>query len=148
LSAARCRAAGCRRKAHARGLCQKHYDEQRKSGASRRAPAPTTKRESGRLRRAEAATAGEGGGDRSGKMCSVPGCAGAHHARGYCKMHYGQLRRRGHLEEVPGADAAAGSSLSLDQRLVEIKKRHELLKREIANIHRTLESESDADTES
>jgi hypothetical protein len=147
LSPARCRVAGCRRKAHARGLCQKHYDEERKSRGSRRAAAPGKRRESGRLKSAAPAAVEDDGDGRSVKMCSVPGCAGPHHARGYCKMHYGQLRRSGRLEDAPGAEAAGGRTLSLDQRLVEIKKRHELLKREIASIHRTLESESNVDSE-
>jgi hypothetical protein len=83
----------------------------------------------------------------AGKMCSVPGCANAHHAKGYCKMHYGQLRRRGRIEDEPAVMASARPTLSRDQRLIEIKKRHEMLKREIASIHRALESESDDDSQ-
>jgi hypothetical protein len=85
--------------------------------------------------------------DENSKLCRAPGCANAHHAKGYCKMHYGQLRRRGNVVELPESEVVEAAALSLDQRLVEIKKRHELLKREIANIHRTLESESDGEFE-
>ncbi len=142
MSSARCKVAGCRRKAHARGLCQKHYDEKRKTKASPKsrvkaaAPKPTSRKSARRTKPA----AEEG--DDNGKLCRAAGCASAHHAKGYCKMHYGQLRRRGNVEEVPEDEVAEASGLSLDQRLVEIKKRHELLKREIASIHKALESET------
>ena len=142
MSSARCKIAGCRRKAHARGLCQKHYDEKRKSKASRRSKVkategkPTSRKSSRRTK----PVLDEGD---DGKMCRVPGCANAHHAKGYCKMHYGQLRRRGNVEELPDDEVAEAPALSLDQRLVEIKKRHELLKREIASIHQALESETE-----
>jgi hypothetical protein len=150
LSAARCRVPGCRRKPHARGLCQKHYDEQRKKRTSERSRARTSQRSSAARKsrkssgRLPAAAAGADE-DIASKMCSVPGCASPHHAKGYCKMHYGQLRRRGRIEELPGAAAEATPLLSRDQRLVEIKKRHELLKREIASIHKALASEPDDD---
>lgn len=140
MSSARCKIAGCRRKAHARGLCQKHYDEKRKSRTSRRSKAKDDTRKSSRRAKPVREEADDGS-----KMCRVPGCASPHHAKGYCKMHYGQLRRRGSIEEVPEEEVAEASSLSLEQRLVEIKKRHELLKREIASIHEALESESGPD---
>jgi phage terminase Nu1 subunit (DNA packaging protein) len=63
-------------------------------------------------------------------------------------MHYGQLRRRGRIDESSVEAAADSSPLSMEQRLIEIKKRHELLKREIANIHKALESETDDDSSS
>jgi hypothetical protein len=144
LSSARCKVAGCRRKAHARGLCQKHYDQSRKSRSAKRAK--RSKRTASAGRPASAPAEGNGD-DVSSKMCRVPGCANPHHAKGYCKMHYGQLRRRGRIEESEADVASERSGLSLEQRLVEIKKRHELLKREIANIHKALESESDDDSE-
>jgi hypothetical protein len=78
------------------------------------------------------------------KVCCVAGCPNPHHAKGYCKMHYGQLRRHGSIEPVAaGAGGAVPTVvLSHEQRLVEIKKRHEILKREIASINEALDSES------
>ncbi|MHC4915712.1 MAG: hypothetical protein ACYTGB_09485 [Planctomycetota bacterium] len=147
MSSARCKVAGCRRKAHARGLCQKHYDEKRKSRPSGRSKSVGRPPAAGR-RAAPAPPPEENGDDLSSKMCRVPGCANAHHAKGYCKMHYGQLRRRGRIDESSVEAAADSSPLSMEQRLIEIKKRHELLKREIANIHKALESETDDDSSS
>ncbi len=151
MSSARCKVSGCRRKAHARGLCQKHYDEQRKSRASRRSgPKAAARPRSGRLPAAApppkpvVVPAAED--SLAGKLCCVPGCANPHHAKGYCKSHYGQLRRRGRIEDMPGDASAAAPLLSREQRLVEIKKRHELLKREIATIHKALESETGHDS--
>jgi hypothetical protein len=58
-------------------------------------------------------------------------------------MHYGQLRRRRKADESAEGASATPAALSLEQRLVEIKKRHEIFKQEIASIHRALESETD-----
>jgi hypothetical protein len=62
-------------------------------------------------------------------------------------MHYGQLRRHGRIEDVPVAETSSGTPLTREQRLIEIKKRHEIIKKEIASIHKALESESDEDVE-
>ncbi len=150
MSSARCKVSGCRRKAHARGLCQRHYDEQRKSRSRQAIARPAPRPPSGRLPRTapqpKPADMAEGDESMVGKLCCVPGCANPHHAKGYCKSHYGQLRRRGRIEDMPGDASVAAPLLSRDQRLIEIKKRHESLKREIATIHRALESETDAGT--
>jgi hypothetical protein len=145
-----CRIPGCRRKPHARGLCQRHYDQQRKSagpGEARRGAPPGGPRPGKPA--AEAAglkpTAAEAAAALAGKLCCVPGCTSAHHAKGYCKSHYGQLRRRGRIEELPESPGGKAPLLSRERRLVEIMKRHELLKKEIANIHKELESEVDDD---
>lgn len=143
MTSSRCRVPGCRRKIHARRLCQRHYDEHRKK--------PQPARKPGR-RRAAAAPASPPaipmappGVDMAGKMCCVPGCTNPHHAKGYCKSHYGQLRRRGSIEGLPEDAAGQGPVLSPEHRLLEIKKRHEILKKEIASIHKALESESSSD---
>lgn len=151
MSSARCKVSGCRRKAHARDLCQRHYDEQRKSRSRQAGARPAARPSSGRLPRVapppppppKPAAVPEGDESMAGKFCCVPGCANPHHAKGYCKSHYGQLRRRGRIEDMPGDTSAAAPSLSREQRLVEIKKRHEFLKREMATIHKALESETD-----
>ena len=149
MSSARCKVSGCRRKAHARGFCQKHYDEQRKSRSRQAGPRPAARPSSGRLPRVapppKPVVVPEGDESMASKLCCVPGCANPHHAKGYCKSHYGQLRRRGSIEDMPGA-AAAAPLLSREQRLIEIKKRHEFLKREIASIHKALESETGDDS--
>ena len=147
MRSARCSVEGCRRKPHARGLCQRHYDEQRKQRPSRPAAAaageaPAPPPAAGRAPAPVPVPEG-----LAGKVCTVPGCPNPHHARGYCKMHYGQLRRHGRIEDVPAAESAASAPLTKEQRLIEIKKRHEIIKKEIASIHKALESESDEDVE-
>jgi hypothetical protein len=141
-----CRAAGCRRKPHAQGLCQQHYDRQRKRvrrgdgrreragpAAAKPAPAP-----------APALAALDPQAALAGKFCCVPGCTAAHHAKGYCKSHYGQLRRHGTITGE-GGEADGKGGLSKDRRLLEIIKRHEILKKEISSIHKELESEAHED---
>lgn len=148
MSTSCCRAPGCRRKPHARGLCQKHYDEQRKGqrpGSSRQArPGPRAERPAARTADGSAAGAGAAAAADPDKVCSVPGCVAPHHARGYCKSHYGQLRRKGGIMDQP-AGPGPGRVLTREQRLVEIRKRHELFKKEIASIHQALASEPDED---
>jgi hypothetical protein len=149
-----CRITGCRRKPHARGLCQRHYDQQRKTAARAALPREARRGASSAGPRAgkpaaEAAGAALAVSDASaalaGKLCCVPGCTNPHHAKGYCKSHYGQLRRRGRIESLSESPGGKPPLLSREQRLVEIMKRHELLKKEIANIHKELESEVDDD---
>ena len=142
----RCRMAGCRRKPHAQGLCQQHYDRQRKStrraGGALGRPAV-----SGPVRPAAepAAAALSAEAALAGKLCCVPGCTAAHHAKGYCKSHYGQLRRHGGVLGEGGEPDGKPVVLTKDRRLVEIIKRHEILKKEISSIHKELESEAHED---
>ena len=138
-----CRMAGCRRRAHAQGLCQQHYDRQRKRAGPARARPP----------RPAAAAPAEAPGPAgalpeaalAGKLCCVPGCTAAHHARGYCKSHYGQLRRHGTVGPEGGEADGKTATLSRDRRLLEIIKRHDILKKEISSIHKELESEAHED---
>ena len=143
-----CRIAGCRRKPHAHGLCQRHYDQQRKArsrpGGSRDRRPAGSGAAGARTEKAAAAVPAPPL-DLTDKLCSVAGCTSPHHAKGYCKSHYGQLRRRGRIEELPGAAGGKVPQLSKERRLVEIMKRHELLKKEIASIHKELESEANDD---
>ena len=131
-----CRIAGCRRHPHARGLCQQHYDQQRKSSADpARAAKPPVK---------SAAATPEPLAELDGKFCRASGCTNPHHAKGYCKSHYGQIRRHGHVEDLPGETGEKQpAALSKDRRLLEIVKRHEILKKEIASIHKELEAQVD-----
>jgi hypothetical protein len=138
-----CRIAGCRRKPHARGLCQRHYDQERKIPGPTGAVETTGRKAKGAKPAVAAPPPESSGGDD--KYCSVAGCTNPHHARGYCKSHYGQLRRRGRIEEPAPAKGGEVVTVNKERRLAEIMKRHEVLKKEIANIHKELESEADED---
>jgi hypothetical protein len=152
-----CSESGCGRATHARGLCQKHYDQSRaRDTRPRGATAPEPARPAGRPRQATETT------------CSFPGCTAAHHARGYCKSHYSRARRRGKSRSTAGRASQceiAGCSrlavrnkrcaqhlkvvkdgprhLTKVERLGEIRKRHELMRREIERIRQSFESEKD-----
>lgn len=65
-----CSVAGCDRKVRARGLCDSHYQRQRRG---RPVEAP--------LR------------DYGAQGCAVPGCGGRHTAGGYCHHHWRQGRQ-------------------------------------------------------
>jgi hypothetical protein len=138
-----CRIAGCRRKPHAHGLCQRHYDQARKVPikTEARGAAPRQKGKAGKPPAAKPVAPADG----DDKHCSVSGCQNPHHARGYCKSHYGQLRRRGRIEEPAAGGEGPAVPFNKERRLAEIMKRHEILKKEIANIHKELESEVDED---
>ncbi len=150
-----CSASGCGRATHARGLCQKHYDQSRSRETHPRAtPAAKSPRASDGTREETATT------------CSFPGCTSPHHARGYCKSHYSRVRRRGKSKTGKGragqCEIAGCSRLSVRnkrcashlvalpgtprrmtkvERLAEIRKRHELMKREIEKIRQSFENE-------
>lgn len=48
--------------------------------------------------------------DGAGRRCTVPGCAGQHVARGYCRPHYVRWRRHGDPRaEVPVAHRVRGA---------------------------------------
>jgi len=165
-----CRMANCGGLVHASGLCRRHYDHLRSSG--RRGEADGA-RESGKAgpppgpphphppRSADEPDRGLRG--AAPKTCRVPGCPGSHHAKGYCKSHYSQIRRHGQIrEDLParaGCCRFAGCSrpalfggsfcathrasatrvrLTKVQRLALIKRRHELMKREIELIRERL----------
>jgi hypothetical protein len=118
---------------------------------------PTSSSKSGALTPEEAAAA---------KKCCVQGCTAAHHARGYCKSHYSQLRRRGNVQD--GAEAStplcevAGCGepvekqhrckdhlndktprMTKSERLLEIRSRHELMRKEIERIRQSFEAEGE-----
>jgi hypothetical protein len=160
LSVARCKKPNCRRKVHARDLCQKHYDESRKSKNS------TAKKISPSVRKKPAAAKTParaipvklkpqpllGSGKPKSNKCCVAGCMNSHHARGYCKLHYGQLRRTGKVDASVSSTNRAGENdsgvagvLSLEERLRLLKSRHELIKKEIENVHEVLASEDDVE---
>jgi len=153
----RCSAPGCSRPVHARGLCQMHYDQSR-SREAKDGPKPTP-----------AARGAAGEPQRSAHTtCSFPGCAAPHHAKGYCKSHYSQVRRRGKSKSGQGRAAQceiAGCSrlavrnkrcanhlkvvkdgprlMTKAERLGEIRRRHELMRREIETIRKSFENEAD-----
>ena len=150
-----CSVAGCERAMHARGLCQKHYDQSRsRETHSSETPAPTPARTV------------SGSGQATPTTCSFPGCTAPHHARGYCKSHYSQVRRRGKSKRTKGrasqCEIAGCSRLAVRnkrcakhlvvieggprrmtkaERLAEIRKRHELMRREIEQIRQSFENE-------
>lgn len=109
-----CSVPGCGQPHHARGLCQKHYDEMRKKDRrARRLGSGTTGRE--RVR-----------------VCSVPECNRPHHARGYCKLHYARLSKSGTsteaaVDESNPPDARRDRSKFLAWRLQLIRWRHKLM---------------------
>lgn len=74
-----CKVDGCERAIQSRGLCQTHYDQQRR-GEELRAIGPY---------------------GRSG--CTFPGCERSHSAKGWCKAHYEQQRRGKSLTPVDEA---------------------------------------------
>ena len=160
-----CSVPGCTRPYHARGYCQKHYDLQRK-----RSWTPPAGKARGAEATPRAARAAQGQAQqppRHGATCCIPGCGRPHHAKGYCKSHYSQLRRRGGFPaagkppgvcEVEGCNRPAIADgrcarhmghpttvsrkrLSKAERLKLIKQRHAIMKREIAMINRALEDE-------
>ena len=94
------------------------------------------------------------------KKCCVQGCTAPHHARGYCKSHYSQLRRRGTVQEDEAAGVVqcevAGCHRAVDknrrctthlkdttprmtksERLNELKSRHERMRKEIERIRQS-----------
>lgn len=112
-----CSYPGCKRPAHAKGYCQKHYDKVRRAGARRSEGAGRKCKVSGCGRpyhakglcqqhydlyrkRSGAQPSARADGQDPG-VCVVPGCNKPHHAKGYCKSHYSQLRRRGGVPETP-----------------------------------------------
>lgn len=151
----RCSAPGCDRATHARGFCQKHYDQSR--GREPRAgtpPPPDAPRAVARPR------------EDAEMTCSFPGCTAPHHAKGYCKSHYSRARRRGRSKSAEGrasqCEIAGCSKLAVRnkrcathlkivkdgprrmtkaERLGEIRKRHELMRREIEIIRQSFENE-------
>ncbi len=156
-----CSVPGCGRPAHAKGLCQMHYDRTRKRGgilrqaALRREPPPSPPKMFIRA--------------ASRKACCVPGCTSAHHAKGYCKSHYSQLRRRGDIAgssrtptcEIAGCNRPVSEAkrcethlkvlslpgaplrLTTAQRLGEIKRRHEAMRSEIERIKKSFDDDEE-----
>lgn len=142
---ARCSHPGCTRPVHAKGLCQTHYDGARKKSR------PRVARQAANAR------------------CSVEGCTAPHHAKGYCKSHYSQLRRRGTVEqpqgesnvcEIAGCSAPVARNRRCEEhlrelppgspplvtkaeRMAEIRRRHELMRREIERIKQSFDAEGE-----
>jgi len=134
-----------------------HYDQSRSREAKAGArPAPA----------ARSAAGGSQG--LAHTTCSFPGCTAPHHAKGYCKSHYSQMRRRGKSRTGEGRAAQceiAGCSrlavrnkrcashlkvikggprrMTKAERLGEIRRRHELMRREIETIRKSFENEAD-----
>jgi hypothetical protein len=144
----KCSVPVCQRPAYAQALCQMHYEARRKGLDSPK------------------------GGSSSKKACGLPGCDAPHHAKGYCKKHYGMLLRRkgggargegagrGRLCEIAGCIRVAKKNKRCDEhqnvtvidgeklltraeRLLEIHKRHELMRKEIERIKESLSKEED-----
>jgi hypothetical protein len=146
----KCSVPGCSRPDYAQNLCQMHYEARRKG-----IPGPRSS-------------------STSSRNCSVPGCTAAHHAKGYCKSHYGRLlRRKGGgadgeaarytgLCEIAGCNRAAAKNkrceehqdvasgdgkriLTRAERLLEIHKRHDRMRKEIEHIKESLAKEREDD---
>ncbi|MBN1808705.1 MAG: hypothetical protein JW909_06520 [Planctomycetes bacterium] len=117
-----CSVKGCSNPHHARGLCQKHYDEFRKKN---RKPASSQGR----------------------KTCSVEGCKRTHHAKGYCKMHYAKLVK-GSIPRGPAGDVTLPHDSQiqdssdpqtaefLEKRLQLIRRRHQILLKKLKTKNR------------
>ena len=146
-AAPKCSVPGCSRPGYAQNLCQMHYEARRKGIAGPRSSA-------------------------SSRNCSVPGCTAPHHAKGYCKSHYGRLLRRkggggdgeaarySGLCEIAGCNRVAAKNkrceehhevasgdekkvLTRAERLIEIHKRHERMRKEIERIKESLAKDED-----
>ena len=82
------------------------------------------------------------------RSCAFPGCWNPHHAKGYCKKCYSQLRRVGEkkfarliAEAAESSGGAPTGPMSKEARLALIKKRYEVRKKEIEAIRKSLETE-------
>ncbi|HHN47236.1 MAG TPA: hypothetical protein ENN09_07325 [Planctomycetes bacterium] len=115
-----CTVPGCGKPHHARGLCQKHYDDYRKKSHGPEAAAAAPPVAGGK------------------KLCSVPGCSRFHHARGYCKMHYAKVVKNsgsGTPRPVSLTTPVVLPSPTTDpegfaeKRLLLIRQRHRLLQK-------------------
>ena len=99
----------------------------------------------------------------------MEGCTAPHHAKGYCKSHYSQLRRHGDVEdsarsslcEIAGcprqvmegrrceihlktlSGPGAPFRLTRAQRLDEIRRRYELMRTEIERVKQSFDAEAD-----
>jgi hypothetical protein len=141
---ATCTAPGCKKAQVTQGLCQSHHDAKQNAAAQSAAAAAAM----------------------AAKKCCVPACTAPHHARGYCKSHYSQLRRKGTVQEgasagaslceVAGCDrrsmknnrckehaTSKSSVMTKAERLTEIKSRHELMRREIERIKQSFDADGE-----
>jgi hypothetical protein len=144
----KCSVPGCQRPSFAQGLCQMHYEARHKG------------------------LGGPKGGSSLKRLCGIPECSAPHHAKGYCKKHYGMLLRRkggggesarySGLCEIAGCNRVATKNkrceghqdvsavdskrlLTRSERLVEIHKRHDRMRKEIERIKESLASEREDD---
>ncbi len=144
----KCSVPGCQRPSFAQDLCQMHYEARHKG------------------------LGGPKGTRMPKRLCSVAECSAPHHARGYCKKHYGMLLRRkggggesasyAGLCEIAGCNRVATKNkrceghldapsvdgkklLTRSERLLEIHKRHDRMRKEIERIKESLARERDDD---
>jgi hypothetical protein len=87
-----CRVQGCSRKKAAKGLCQNHYAKARKLGMNLESLTASQLGQLGADGRS-LRFANSAGSARSNAVCSVPGCARRHAARGLCMPHYAKANR-------------------------------------------------------
>lgn len=110
-----CSAEGCTNQAHARGLCGKHYQDQRavengsrqcrRAGCTRLAVLDgLCKPHYDRRRRMDDEQE-----LRDARRCSVEGCDRPYDAAGFCTMHYQRVRLNGEPGEVSVRRAPAGA---------------------------------------
>lgn len=83
-----CSADGCDRQQRARGFCDMHYRQRRRSGELHKLPT------------------------LEGLFCTVDGCSEPQYAKSCCKLHYSRLRAYGDAAHVP----TKGFSLPLGRR--------------------------------
>lgn len=137
-----CEAEGCDREAYARGLCGRHYKQQRRHGTVQPDPAPAACAVPDCERRA--VTRGWCHGhylrwQRTGdvradvplaraprRSCNVEECGRPHHSSGLCRTHLARVRAAGHpATDVPvKAARPGGGSVSHGYRKVVVPAAH------------------------
>lgn len=71
---------GCSLEGNRKGMCQKHYDNNRRRGNPLAEPTPKKKSE---------------------RKCQVFGCSSPHLAKGYCSHHYHSVKKYGAVDAMP-----------------------------------------------
>jgi hypothetical protein len=80
----KCKIDGCEQKHHAKGLCMKHYDENRRTIKRR-----NIEKDSNTLVITQASPQKK----IKQEFCKILGCIQKHHAKGLCMQHYNQSRQ-------------------------------------------------------